>query len=271
MTCILITGAGSGLGRALATEFANANTHLVLLDISMNGLKETELSLKDSRAILSRYVVDVADGPALQSCLRDISETIGSVDWVINCAGVSITGRALDVTPSQWHNILAVNLIGVTTITNHFLPGMLERHSGKIINIASMFGLLPAPSGIVYATSKHALVGFTRTLMVELQDSGVDVHLICPGFIHTDLFENATYIGVQKDAMLPDTRKMMNAREAAHQIVKGIAKGRQWIVFPFYVRLLWWIEWLFPRLGAHLWKQQWDNFVEKSRTSTPAS
>ena len=270
MTSILITGAGSGLGRALASRLADDGVHLVLLDISAQGLMCTTEILQDSGAILSQYVVDITDGPALKSCLRDVYKTIGTVDWIINCAGVSITGRSIDVTPSQWHNILAVNLISVTTIANHFLPSMLERRSGKIINIASMFGLLPAPSGIAYATSKHALVGFTRTLMVELQGSGVDVHLVCPGFVQTDLFQNATYIGIEKDTMLPNTEGMMTAKKAAHQIVKGIDKEQPWIVFPFYVRLLWWTEWLFPRLARYLWKRQWNQFVKNSRRSTSA-
>ena len=270
MTNILITGAGSGLGRALTLQLGDDATHLILLDISEEGLAHTTQLLGDYSAASSQYVVDVADAPSLEACLQEISETFQVIDWIVNCAGVSITSRAIDVTPVQWQRIIAVNLLGVTTITTHFLPHMLNRRSGKIINVASMFGLLPAPSGIVYATSKHALVGFTRTLMVELKGSGVDVHLVCPGFIHTDLFKNATYVGVDKDRMLPDTNTMMTAQEAAHQIVKGIKARRRWIVFPFYVRTLWWVEWLFPRLGSYIWTQQWNRFLEKSNISTPA-
>ena len=270
MTNILITGAGSGLGRALTLQLADDATHLILLDISEQGLAHTSHLLGGSGAASSQYVVDVADAPSLESCLLEISETVEAIDWIVNCAGISLTSRAIDVTPVQWQRILAVNLLGVTTITTHFLPHMMKRRSGKIINVASMFGLLPAPSGIVYATSKHALVGFTRTLMVELKGSGVDVHLVCPGFIHTDLFKNATYVGVDKERVLPDTNTMMTAQEAAHQIAKGIKARRRWIVFPFYVRLLWWIEWLFPRLASYIWTQQWNRFLKKSPPSTPA-
>ena len=264
MTYILITGAASGLGRALANQFANANTHLVLLDISMNGLNETELSLKGLPAKVDSYVVDIGDTPSLTACLTKISSTTDRIDWVVNCAGITITGRATDITPQQWQQILAVNLLGITTITNHFLPGMLDRQSGKVINIASMFGLLPAPSGIAYATSKHALVGYTKTLMIELNGTGVDVHLVCPGFIQTALFENATYVDVDKETLLPDTNSMMTAQEAAQKIEKGIISDKQWIIFPLYVRLLWWIEWLFPRLARYIWHQQWTSFLHKS-------
>ena len=148
----------------------------------------------------------------------------------------------------------------------HCAPGMIKRQSGKVINIASMFGVLPAPSGIAYATSKHAMVGYTKTLMIELQDTGVSVHLVCPGFIQTSLFDNATYIGVDKEKLLPDTNSMMTAQEAAQKIQKGIDSDRQWIIFPMYVRILWWVEWIFPFIARRIWIKQWKSFIHKSRS-----
>jgi short-subunit dehydrogenase len=267
MKHILITGAGSGLGKALASQLAEADTHLVLLDISEKDLGRTTELLQSSGAMVSQYIVDIADGPNLESCLRKISRLHQTMDWVFNCAGITITGRAVDISPVQWRRILAVNILGITTITNHFLSGMLERRSGKIINIASMFGLMPAPSGIAYATSKHALVGFTRTLMVELKGTGVDVHLVCPGFIQTNLFENATYVGVDKNRMLPDIKTMMTTEEAARRIIQALTRQQRWIVFPIYVRVLWWIEWLFPTLASYVWTQQWNKFLKQSKPS----
>lgn len=264
MQKILITGAGSGLGRALAHQFADANTHLVLLDISKDGLHETAQSLNDSNAKIYSYVVDIGSTPSLDTCLDKISNTVDRIDWIINCAGISLTSRAVDIPPTQWQQILAVNILGVTTITNYFLPQMLERGSGRIINIASMFGLMPAPSGIAYATSKHALVGYTKTLMIELENTGVSVHLVCPGFIKTALFENATYVGVDKDKTLPDTNTMMTPQEAAQRIHSAIERNNRWIIFPIYVRLLWWIEWLFPSIARHIWNKQWKSFLQKS-------
>ena len=263
MTKILITGAGSGLGRALTKQFANTNNHLVLLDISESGLQETVQTLDRSVAQIDTYVVDIGDTPSLKICLQQISTKLGHIDWIINCAGITITSRARDVDSAQWQKVLAVNVLGVTTIVNHFLPKMLENRFGKIINIASMFGLLPAPSGIAYATSKHALVGYTKTLMVELENTGLTVHLVCPGFIQTDLFENATYISVDKTNMLPDTSSMMTSQDAARQIQQGLARNKRWIVFPMYVRLLWWIEWIFPPLANYIWRKQWQSFQEK--------
>ena len=123
-----------------------------------------------------------------------------------------------------------------------------------------MFGLLPAPSGIAYATSKHALVGYTKTLMVELNGTGVDVHLVCPGFIQTALFDNATYVDVDKEQYASRYQFVMTAREAAQKIQNGITSDKQWIIFPLYVRLLWWIEWIFPPLARYIWHKQWTLF-----------
>ena len=251
------------MGRSLAQQFVGPNTHLVLLDISKEGLQKTEQLLHASHANVDSYVVDIGDDNSLSACLERISTTVGYMDWVINCAGITLTSQAMDVDSTQWRKVLSVNVLGVTSIINHFLPTMLENQSGRIINIASMFGFLPAPSGIVYATSKHALVGYTKTLMVELENTGVSVHLVCPGFIRTELFENATYVGVDKDSMLPDTSTMMRPQDAAKEIQRGLTLNKRWIVFPMYVRLLWWIEWLLPPLANYIWRKQWQSFQQK--------
>lgn len=265
MRTILITGAASGLGRALAVQLADQNTTLVLLDIDEAGLSETAGRLNVSQERLHSFVVNIGKISELERCLSTVESSCPPIDWIINCAGISITSSAIDVTNNQWQQIVAINVLGAIAIINHFLPNMLKRRSGRIINIASMFGVLPAPSGVAYATSKHALVGYTKTLMVELDNTGVDVHLICPGFIKTQLFENTTYNKVNKGDLLPDTKSMVTATEAAEHIHKGIERRRKWIVFPFYVRVLWWVEWLFPSMTKYIWRKQWEEFLNKSR------
>ena len=264
MRTILITGAASGLGRALAMQSADQNTTLVLLDIDEAGLSETAGCLNVSRERLHSFVVNIGNIPELERCLETVESSCPPIDWIINCAGISITSSAIDVTNNQWQQIMTINVLGSIAVINHFLPSLIKRRSGRIINIASMFGVLPAPSGIAYTTSKHALVGYTKTLMIELDNTGVDVHLVCPGFIKTQLFENTTYNKVNKGALLPDTKSMMTATEAAEQIQKGIERRRKWIVFPFYVRVLWWIEWLFPSMARYIWRKQWKEFLNKS-------
>ena len=117
-----------------------------------------------------------------------------------------------------------------------------------------------SPSGIAYATSKHALVGYTKTLMIELNGTGVDVHLVCPGFIQTALFENATYVDVDKETLLPDTNSMMTAQEAAQKIEKGIISDKQWIIFPYTFDCSGGLNGSFPRPARYIWHKQWTLF-----------
>lgn len=266
MQTILITGAASGLGRALAIQLSREDTALVLLDIDDAGLAKTVEQLSISQERIHSFVVNIGSIYELERCLDIIEANCPPINWIINCAGYSITSAATDVTNDQWQNIMTVNVLGGIAIINHFLPGMLKRQSGRIINVASMFGVLPAPSGVAYATSKHAMVGYTKTLAVELNDTGVDVHLVCPGFIKTQLFENSTYNKVNKGTLLPDTDSMMTATQAAQRIQHGIERNHSWIVFPLYVRILWWIEWLFPPLTNYIWRKQWQDFMNRTQS-----
>lgn len=257
---ILITGAGSGLGQALALQLAKPSTHLLLNDLSTERLIETTSLLENVPGTFSVVPFDLSVLDDLQNWVDGLLTRHTSIDWVINCAGISITSAALELDTTQWQRILSVNLQAVIALSTLLGQHMKARGSGRIVNIASMFGQLPAPSGVAYATTKHALVGFTRTLQIELSQTGVNVHLVCPGFIKTSLFRNAEYVGVNKEALQPDTSKMLSASDAAYKIIQGIHKGRAWIVFPFYVKLLWWLEGCIPWLTQRIWIQEWNRF-----------
>lgn len=257
---ILITGAGSGLGQALALQLANPNTHLLLNDVSEDALIGTVSLLEQMSGEYSTVPFDLSALNGLPKWVHSMLDTHGSIDWVINCAGISITSAALNLNTTQWQRILSINLQAVIALSTILGQHMKARGTGRIINIASMFGQLPAPSGIAYATTKHALVGFTRTLQIEMSNTGVMVHLVCPGFIRTELFANAEYIEVEKEKLQPDTSKMLTATDSARKIIQGIQKNRSWIVFPLYVKLLWWLEWCAPWLARWIWTQEWRKF-----------
>ena len=261
---ILITGAGCGLGQALALQLAQSNTHLLLNDVSEDALAQTISLLDQTSDAYSTVPFDLSDVDGIPNWVHSMLGTHTSIDWVINCAGISITSAALNLNTTQWQRILSINLQAVIALSTILGQHMVTRGTGRIINIASMFGQLPAPSGIAYATTKHALVGFTRTLQIEMSNTGVMVHLVCPGFIRTELFANAEYIGVEKEKIQPDTSKMLTATEAAHKILQGIHKNRSWIIFPLYVKMLWWLEWCIPWLARWIWAQEWRKFRESA-------
>ena len=259
---ILITGAASGLGQALAIELVNDDTSLILLDISAVGLAETQAHIHSLGGQCTIHQQDISDITALTMWLDTLQCSL-EIDWLINCAGITLTSSTFDISTEQWENILDVNLLGSIVLSTVIGQQMALRQRGKIINISSMFGFLPAPSGIAYATTKHALIGFTRTLSVEMHNTGVDVHLVCPGFIDTQLFEHAEYNQVAKQTLLPNTQNMMTATDAAKRIVQQVHQNKHWIIFPFYVRMLLWLEWYTPRLARHIWVKQWMDFLQK--------
>ena len=263
---ILITGAGSGLGQALALQLADEDTHLFLLDISLLGLEQTQSLINAIGGQCSLHQQDLSDLKGLQRWLDTLNNGAVKMDWLINCAGITLTSSMVDISTNQWRHILSVNLLSTILLCTVVGQQMMDSGTGRIINISSMFGLLPAPSGIAYATTKHALVGFTRTLSVEMENTGVEVHLVCPGFINTGLFQHAEYNGVSKERLLPDTRNMMTSTEAARRIIHGVHRNKRWIIFPFYVRILCWLEWYTPRIARYLWVKQWLSFLQK-RTS----
>ncbi len=260
---IVITGAGSGLGRALAVALCSKQHHLILVDVSVGGLNDTASLLTAKRQTFSTENVDLAYTDELPKWFASVEERFTNIDRWFNCAGMTISSSATDMSVQQWQQITSVNLLGCVVLSTLAATHMKANNGGHIVNIASMFGQLPAPSGIGYATTKHGLIGFTRTLAIEMMDSNVHIHLVCPGFIGTKLFENATYNAIDKKSMLPDIQQMMSPEDAANRILNGIERKRQWIIFPLYVRILWWVEWFFPTLMSYVWNAQWKKFVSK--------
>lgn len=264
---IVITGAGSGLGQAFAFALAKSDRHLHLVDINQQGLDSTLAQLPpETKCTL--HLLDLSQLKPLEEWATELCRQL-EIDMLINCAGVAITSDGLQVSMSQWTQVLEVNLLSTIQLCRTIGQQMRMRQTGTIINIASMFGLLPAPSGIAYATSKHALVGYTRTLRIELESDHVQVHLVCPGFLASNLFDNATYNNVDGQTLTPDTSQMMSVTEAASRTLKGVSKGKATIIFPWYVRILLWIEWFFPTLAHQIWRQQWKKFQQAELKSMP--
>lgn len=259
---IVITGAASGLGRALVHELRHQNHRLLLLDVDSNGLQQVCKECESHPAMLSLYTVNLASPAEIDAWWNEVQQQ-HEIDWLINCAGMSITSDGLAVTTAQWQQIVQVNLLGPIQLATLIGQQMRQRKQGRIINIASMFAQTPSPSAIGYGTTKHALLGFSRTLSIELASDNIRVHTVCPGFIQTPFFENATYHGVNKEQLLPDTSQMTTANTAAKRILHGVRRDQSLIIFPFYVRIIWWLEWFLPGIMTAFWQQRWQDFQAK--------
>lgn len=190
---VVITGAGSGLGRELALRYAREGARLVLADIQEEGLRET-LDLVEklgSWGMVQRC--DVRDFSQLAALAQTCTELLGGVDVLINNAGVASGGLFSDLTLEDWDWQLSVNLMGVVKGCKAFMPMLLEQRSGRIINIASMAALMQPPGMSNYNVAKAGVVALSETLLAELAPQGIRVNVVCPSFFQTNLL--ASYRG----------------------------------------------------------------------------
>jgi NAD(P)-dependent dehydrogenase (short-subunit alcohol dehydrogenase family) len=231
---VVITGAGSGIGRALALEAAEQGALLAISDINEAGLAETVDLVKNAGAREVRADrLDVADRAAFATYAAEVAEHFGRVNVVVNNACVTMTGEFEELTYDQWDWIMGINFWGVVTGTKEFLPHLIASGDGHVVNISSLFGLISMPGQSSYNASKYAVRGFTEALREEMLVAGhpVGVTAVHPGGIKTAIARNARYSDRQaaaESAALFDERLARMPPERAAEIIvtKGVLGGR---------------------------------------------
>ena len=189
-----VTGAGSGIGRAIALGFAREGATLAVLDLNGEAAEETAAAIRAEGGSARSFTLDVTDRPACRLVADEVADTLGRVSILVNNAGITrrnaFTADA-DTVAKDWQDVLGINLSGPFNVTQAFLEP-LRATRGRIVNIASIqsFVHLRTPSSPAYTASKHGVLGFTRALAAELGKDGVRVNAIGPGFIETPLNAN---------------------------------------------------------------------------------
>lgn len=185
---VLITGASRGLGVGIANEFAGHGSRLCLAARSKDELEGVRKTIERGGAEAIAIVADVSDPTSLESLVGETLQRLGPIDVLVNNAGIESVCEFEDMSAELAARIIEVNVKGLIWLTRLVAPEMVQRRSGHIVNIASMAGLLPVPHNTVYSASKHAVVGFSRSLRLELGDHGVGVSVVCPGFVRAGMF-----------------------------------------------------------------------------------
>jgi short-subunit dehydrogenase len=238
---VLITGAGHGLGRALAVAFAAAGAEIIVTDRDPESVADTVRSLLDSGHRATGYPLDVTDVHQIAAVRDRLHAEQGPLDVLINNAGVVFGGSFLDVPASRHRATLDVNLLGPILVTHGFLPDLLTRPEAAVVNIASAAALVALPHAVSYAASKTAVLAFSDSLREELRLLGrrhVRVTTVCPSYIDTGLFAGA------RPARLT---WMLTAEQVARSVRRAVERRRELVLEPWTVRILDGSRGLLPR------------------------
>src|ERR1700694_4078163 len=184
----IVTGAGRGIGHAIAARLASEGARLACVSRREENAKPTADELNKARADAAKhYAVDVADHAAVQKVGAQILEDFGKIDILVNNAGVTRDGLAMRMSIEDWDTVINTNLRGAFNFTQSILRAMIKQRGGRIINISSVIGLIGNAGQTNYAASKAGLIGFTKSLARELASRNITVNAVAPGFITTDM------------------------------------------------------------------------------------
>lgn len=193
MRNVLITGASHGIGRAAAELFAE-NGYGVAINYNHSEKEAEELAAllceKGAKAVALK--ADISSYDEVESLIKECGEKLGDIDILINNAGIAQQKLFTDLTPDEWHRLMSVDLDGVFNCCRLVLPQMIHRHSGKIINVSSMWGICGASCEVHYSAAKAAVIGLTKALAKEVGPSNITVNAIAPGVIDTKMNANLT-------------------------------------------------------------------------------
>ena len=197
----LISGAGSGIGRALSIELADMGCNLALVDWNKESLEETKQLLRKKNIAVSTHNFDISDKEKVQALPNEVIEFHKQIDLVFNNAGLSIVGKVNEVDENDWDWGLDILLNSVIQMTTVFLPHLEKRPEAAIINTSSIFGLFSVPKQSIYNVGKFGVKAFTESLSLELEmsESNVEAYCVFPGHIGTNIYSSAKFKSFEKD------------------------------------------------------------------------
>ncbi|MGM0899983.1 MAG: SDR family NAD(P)-dependent oxidoreductase [Bacillota bacterium] len=253
---IIITGASGGIGAEMARLAAKQGANLVLLARSMDKLQSLKIELEQSyRVSIIVKSLDVANTEAIREVFTEVLAEIGHVDILVNNAGFGVFRHAHEADLDEIKAMFEVNVIGLMACTSLALPSMRRRGSGHIINIASQAGKIATPKSSVYSATKHAVLGYTNSLRMELREVGIFVTAVNPGPIATNFFEIADEQGTYVKNI---KRFILQPEYVAEQVVERMMTNTREINLPRWMNAGSVIYALFPRMFERLGKRAFN-------------
>lgn len=254
----VVTGAASGIGKATAQSLHAEGARLILCDVQNEKVDQVAADLRSAGAEVLSYGVDVALFPQMERFFDRVKEQVGAVDVLINNAGILKLGGFDESSIEDWHQIMDVNFWGALHAVKLFVPEMIERGGGAVVNVASASGIVGFSRLTAYSASKFALVGLSEALRGELGGTGVRVSTICPGLVRTSIVENAQ-LSLDQRAYAQDVleRKGIAPEQVAQAIVRALAHGTPVVHVGKDAKALSWAARLFPSHASE-WLASWS-------------
>jgi len=237
----IVTGGGSGIGRALSQELAERGAVVFVADVDPTGAERTASDIRVRGGVAWPSHVDVAEADEVNGLVRAVARDRGRLDYMFNNAGTAICGEIRDLKFSDWDRSLRVNLYGTIHGTMAAYRVMLEQGFGHIVNTASLGGLVPEPFAAPYVAGKIGVVGLTLALRAEAEAFGIRASVFCPGFVRTRILETAAYVGVSREDAIREIGALegRSPQAAVRSLLRGVSRNRAVIADG----LLTWVIW----------------------------
>lgn len=233
----LVTGAASGIGRAIALRLADEGARLYLLDVNPVALSAVIAEAKRRGVDALGRHCDVSQPAQVTAAVAHLLDQWGGVDILVNNAGITYYGRTIKMSAAHWDQLLAVNLHAPIQLVRELLPTLLSRDESHIVNVASICGLVGLGRVVAYSTSKFALVGLSESLRAEFGRQGVGVTALCPGFVDTNLFDAAPRGEDLQENKRPPRWMLATPETIANRAVRAIYRNQGLVVVQPYARL----------------------------------
>lgn len=248
---VLVTGAGSGIGRATTQAFAAERARVLCVDIDAGAAEKTAAGCAEAGAEAHPLVCDVADWEAVSRLAETVRTAHGPLDVLVNNAGVGMTGRLAEMTVDEWRWIRSINLDGVVHGCLAFGPDMLARESGAVVNVSSGLAYTMRATEPAYVTTKAAVLALSRCLRADWGRRGVGVSAVCPGVIATPIVTNTRYLGSQSATAVRERAERLFHRGhppelVGRAIVDAVRADRAVVTVGWEARLGWWAHRLLP-------------------------
>jgi 3-oxoacyl-[acyl-carrier protein] reductase len=253
----LVTGAASGIGRAVALALAHEGADLCLIDIDGAKLAGTADEAKARGVATLTRVCDLADPKQITAAVDSLLSAWGRLDILVNNAGIAYYGSTEAMTADQWNRMLAVNLLAPTQLVRELLPTLRAQAESHIVNVSSIFGLVPMQKIAAYQTTKFGLVGFSAALRAEYDQHGIGVTALCPGFVRTAMIEEFVTVGLEHQEYRIPSWMCTSAEKVAEEAICAIRKNRAMVVVSMAARLLWWSTRFSPGVRDWIIRQGW--------------